>query len=163
MSYEVIDNFLDNDTFTAVKNTLLGDKFPWYLNNYVNTIEENKNINDYQLVHTFYKNHVVNSNYYSAIEPIINKINPISLIRVKANLLPGTENIIEHGWHTDFDFECITSVFYINTNNGYTIFKNGEKIKSIENRLVLFNSRLEHSGSTCTDEKIRCVVNINFI
>ena len=35
-----------------------------------------------------------------------------------------------------------TSILYMNTNNGYTIFENGDKVESVENRLVTFPNNL---------------------
>jgi membrane peptidoglycan carboxypeptidase len=55
-----------------------------------------------------------------------------------------------------------TSIFYINSNNGYTRFKNKKMIKSKENRLLSFNTDMEHTGSTCTDENVRIVINLNY-
>ena len=55
-----------------------------------------------------------------------------------------------------------TGVLYMNNCNGYTKFKNGEKVLSEENKYVEFNSNLEHTGSSCTDEKRRVVINFNY-
>jgi hypothetical protein len=52
-----------------------------------------------------------------------------------------------------------TGIFYINTNNGYTKFKNKKLIKSEENKLIFFDSSKEHTGTTCTDELFRIVIN----
>ena len=88
----------------------------------------------------------------------------VSLLRIKANLLYKTSKIIKHGYHTDFepDLNNKTSIFYVNTNNGYTSFKNGRKVKSKENTLVEFDSKLEHSGTTCTDKEYRMIINFNY-
>ena len=56
----------------------------------------------------------------------------------------------------------MTAVFYVNTNNGYTIFESGEKVSSVENRMVIFDSNILHTGTTCTDERVRCVLNFNY-
>ena len=50
-----------------------------------------------------------------------------------------------------------TAILYINTNNGCTKFKEHGKVKSVENRIVIFDSNLEHQGVTCTDQKRRVV------
>ena len=50
----------------------------------------------------------------------------------------------------------------MNTNNGRTDFKDGIKVNSVENRLVVFPSNLEHTIVTCTDKKIRVVINFNY-
>jgi len=36
------------------------------------------------------------------------------------------------------------------------------KVESVANRLVEFDSNLEHTGSSCTDENIRVVINLNY-
>jgi hypothetical protein len=89
-------------------------------------------------------------------------INPTALIRIKANLGGRHHEIQEQGYHTDFTFECRTAVYYLNTNNGYTIFEDGTKVESVANRLVEFNSLLKHSGTSHTDTKIRSVINLNY-
>ena len=61
------------------------------------------------------------------------------------------------------DFPCsTTAILYINTNNGYTKFKKGGKVKSVANRMLIFDSQLEHAGVTCTDALRRVVVNFNY-
>ena len=57
----------------------------------------------------------------------------------------------------------MTGIFYLNSNNGSTVFKSGEEVQSQANRLVLFDSQLEHSGTSCTDERRRVVLNINYV
>ena len=57
---------------------------------------------------------------------------------------------------------CKTAVLYLNTNNGYTKFKTGEQVESVENRLVLFDGNVQHAGTTCTDKRYRAVFNLNF-
>ena len=56
-----------------------------------------------------------------------------------------------------------TSVFYLNDNNGYTKFENGEVIESKANRAVIFDSPELHTGSTPTDEYARYVINLNWV
>jgi len=56
-----------------------------------------------------------------------------------------------------------TSIYYFNTNNGYTLFKDGKKIDSVQNRLITFPSSMEHTGTTCTDQPFRLVLNMNYI
>ena len=90
---------------------------------------------------------------------------PTALINVKGKLYPKTKEIKEHGFDADFDYKhknCMTSIIYINTNNGFTKFKNGKIVESIRNRLVTFPVNLKHTGSTCTDEEYRCIINLNY-
>ena len=44
---------------------------------------------------------------------------------------------------TDIE-NSLTSILYINTNDGYTKFEDGTIVESVENRLVTFDSRMKH-------------------
>ena len=67
-------------------------------------------------------------------------------------------------YHIDYtdDPPIKTAILYINTNNGWTEFKNGGKVKSVANRMIMFDTTLLHRGVSCTDEKRRIVVNFNW-
>ena len=52
---------------------------------------------------------------------------------------------------------------HLNTCDGYTVFKNGEKVESVANRYIEFDSNLMHSGTSTTDSKRRVVINFNYI
>ena len=56
-----------------------------------------------------------------------------------------------------------TAIFYINTNNGYTLFKDGTKVDSVQNTMLIFDGSLDHCGVSCTDQKRRIVLNINYV
>jgi alpha-galactosidase/6-phospho-beta-glucosidase family protein len=162
--YEIIDNFLEINDFNRIKDILMGQYFPWYFNDFV-LDEEDKKIKQYQLVHNFYNDYTQTSNYLEVLEPIISKIKPLELLRIKANLNPIAENQIEHGYHVDYENSLSnqkTAVFYINTNNGYTLFEDGTKVESVENRFVSFKTSINHTGSTCTNENRRVLINFNY-
>ena len=116
-----------------------------------------------------FQNAIPCSPYFEKITPLLVKINPISLLRIKANLLTRTPNIIENTFHVDgagYPEERLkqltTSIFYVNTNNGYTKFEDGTKVESIANRMVTFPSNMKHKGTSCTDERTRVVINFNY-
>jgi len=171
---EVLDNFLPIAEFEHLKSELLGNNFPWYLNK---AVEDEGSTEDlikaaklsqkynFQVVHIIYKDYKSQSRAMDFVTPILNKLNPLALLRIKANLTFRTSEVIEQGYHTDYsdDISCTTGVFYVNTTDGYTKFKTGEVVNSVENRLVLFPSNLQHTGTTCTDSNVRCVINLNII
>jgi hypothetical protein len=166
---EIYDDYLPNLEFQLIKTQLFNTYFPWYLNkvlepNHVNTKTLTESYN-FQMVHMFYDDYVPKSSGMELLNPIITKLNPRALLRIKANLTFKTPKIVEHGYHTDFpeNEPCTTGVYYLNSTDGYTKFSNGEVIEGIENRLVLFDSRILHTGTTCTNADARCVLNINFI
>jgi hypothetical protein len=163
--YEIIDNFLNEEDFTIIKTAMLSDHFPWYYNSGVLDLSET-GLNQYQFTHTFYNNDIPLSSYFEMLQPLVNKINPVSLMRIKSNLYTRTEERFEHGYHADYDnppSSQRTAVFYINTNNGLTTFEDGTSIESVENRLVSFKTPLLHTGTTCTDVKRRVLINLNYI
>ena len=67
----------------------------------------------------------------------------------------------ENSFHSDVD-DCITSIYYINSNNVYTEFEDGTKIESVENRMLVFNSNSKHRGVTSTDTLKRVLINFNY-
>ena len=162
----VIDNFLDKQSFQNLQNEIFGHDFHWF---YSDGIDFEDDVDKFQFTHMFYKENVgVNSNQYGILNSILNKIQPKEIYRIKANLLTKTSEIVENSFHVDVDSLGImpwtTSILYMNTNNGYTEFENGgAKVESIENRMVVFPAEMKHRGTSCTDKKIRVVINFNYL
>lgn len=178
IQYSVIDNFLTEEEFSSMKNDILSKKFPWYLNptkvknpdrwrNLPNLKWHKSNYKkvdkyNYQLFHMFVKDNENKSQFINTLNPIFDKLKVKEKIRIKANLTPRTDNLIEYDFHVDTKKGCYTAVFYMNKNNGYTLFSNGEKIYSNPNKILIFNSNELHAGSSCTNSQARIVININF-
>ena len=92
----------------------------------------------------------------------IQLIYTVKHFRLKINLNPKAHKVFEHGYHIDINIPSKTAIFYLNTNDGYTAFETGEKVESVANRLVVFDSNIKHTGTTCTNQKARLVLNINY-
>ena len=99
-------------------------------------------------------------------QTFLEKLGIVSLVRAKFNLLHRTDKIIEHQPHIDIPNppdNLKTAILYLNTNNGYTKFEDGNKVLSEENRLVIFDGKLKHWGSTNScSEPYRIVFNLNY-
>ena len=161
--YKIIDDFLSPSESYRIENLFLSLNFPWFFGERV--LSDGvlcKDLDNYQFAHLFYRDHKFTGQYHSILDPMIVKLKADALIKIKANLNPRTEKIIEHGYHKDFQLDCLTAVYYVNTNNGYTRFKNGDVVNSVRGRMLIFNSDEYHTGSTCTDQKCRSVINFNF-
>lgn len=156
--YKVIDNFLNKEDFKKIQDFMLSSYFPWYFNSTVSYKKVNDGI---YFTHQFF-DIFPKSDLYHIVEPLIEKIKPKSIIRVKGNLYPATLNIKEHGDHVDYEYPHKGLIFYINTNNGFTKLECGTKIKSVENRALLFKSNKKHNSSTCTDTQARININVNY-
>ena len=156
---EIEDNYLPTKSLKFILDTMSGENFPWYYQSF----KERSSDKDVLLTHLFYNNYPLLSNeWVTMLNPIIEKINPDALIRIKANSYPCTHTVREHKMHIDRPFKCMTSIFYLNTNNGVTKFINGEVVSSVANRLVTFPTQLEHASSSCSDERVRYNINFNY-
>ena len=146
--------------FYNLQSFILGCDFAWHFNNY---IDEENDIDKFCFTHSLYKYNQPFSANYDVVHPILDKLNFFVLARIKANLLTRTEKIIANRFHVDHGKkDWNTSIFYVNTNNGYTQFKEGTIVDSVANRLVTFPSEMQHRGTSCTDEKLRVVINFNW-
>jgi hypothetical protein len=155
---KVVNNFIENKKFTILKENITSVYFPWYLQNGVNYSEDGY----CQFTHNFISNEKIVSNFITILQPVFDVLKTKKLIRVKLNLLNKTEKIIEHGFHIDTEINCTTGILYLNTNDGYTKFKDNTIINSEENKFIEFNSNTEHTGSSCTDKDYRIVLNLNY-
>ena len=167
-NYQVIDNFLSPHDHKRIEDLLTGVEFPWYLNDYNysdNELIPADSVYNFQFTHGFYSLHRITSEFYNhVVYPFLIKIKPLAFIRIKANLNPVTSDTIKYGWHVDYEnYKHKTAVYYVNTNNGKTIFKNGLEVESIANRLVVFDGNMKHTATSCTDKKTRCVINFNYV
>ena len=162
MNYEIIDNFLSEKSYKKIQETISNNYFPWFLQNKINNFQKD-NVFNYYFSHTFFDNEKINSDAFNIWEELLSKIKFKNLIRVKANLYPRTDTILEHEKHLDYTVNGITSLYYINTNNGFTNLNDEIKVSSISNRFLKFNNNVLHNSSTCTDQKYRLTVVINYI
>ena len=157
---DVIDNFLPPEKFYSLQKMFFSKTFPWFWGG-----EKVKGIDNYpynwQMCHNFYQYSIPHSN--QDIGSVIETLKPNAIHKIKANLTFYTPQVYEHGLHTDVeDFECTTAIYYLNTNDGYTIFEDGTKVESVANRIVKFPSFIKHSGTTCTNKRRRIVLNLNY-
>ena len=156
---KIVDNFLSKEDFTNIIALVCNNFFPWYYQDH----KVNPRDGFLQFTHTAYSNSQPHSNLYDQLTPLFKKINFKSLLRCKLNLSLKTDKIITSQFHTDYDFKCTTAIYYLNTNNGKTIFKKSkQEVKSVANRLVTFDSLLEHAGTSHTDTDTRLVLNLNY-
>lgn len=168
INYQIIDNFLSTEELALIQNTMLGSKFSWFYNNFVDYDPEHSSgyvdyQHNFQFVHRFYGSYSPQSEYMYILDPVLKKLNPASIVRIKANLSTCSSTRIDHNYHVDRnDVACTTAIFYVNDNDGLTVFEDGTEIASVANRLLIFDSQLMHKGTTCTDQKIRCLINFNY-
>ena len=171
--HKIIDNFLPQEDFLNITNTL----FPQDLNNpnnfswnYHKGIVRDPDLgptgyekDDWMYNRSLYSsdNGLKFDKHYSIVKPILNKLNIKKLFDVRANLLVLTKEHIYHEFHIDRNAPHTVALFYVTTCNGFTILKDTAKVNCLQNRMLLFDGSIEHHSVTSTDHP-RCAININY-
>ncbi len=162
---KVVDNFIAPDKHQLLHQYMLeDDDVRWKFNTWCTGPSYSDNEGS-QFVYLFYGRQLqYNTRRMGFVSPILSRLGDpyIMLLRAKANLKVRSHTIEQSSFHVDYNFNCVTGIYYVNTNNGYTIFEDGSKVDSVANRMILFPSNLKHAGTTCTDEKYRIVINFNY-
>ena len=157
--FNIFKNFLEQKTLQNIKKEI--KQMHWFYSDYTSEETDKSNFLFYHLI--FENNKVLSDKYFNTIlMPVLGKLNFKYLHRAKLNLYTKQDKQIKTSYHIDCNMEHTVALFSLNTNNGYTEFASGEKIESVENRLVIFDGNIEHSGTTHTDAKTRAVINFNY-
>ena len=160
MDLQVIDNFLGDYQFKSLQTIMMGDEFPWYYNSYI--ISGVGEDGRYQFIHTFLNFQKGPSHFYHLMSPFerLGK-----MFRIKSNMIMKTLLPRRSLYHIDeVPGATRTAIYYINTCNGYTEFeKDHTQVRSVANRLIVFDSSDRHMGTTCTDKNVRVVLNVNYL
>lgn len=166
---QIIDNFMPEKWHQDLcENVIDNPYFPWFDNRVLLAeinVEERHN---QHFCHLLYKEREVQSQNFPFFRPLFERLNVDMIYRSQINLTTCTSEIREFGYHidnplkNDYMKHCKTAVYYINTCDGYTGFKDGRKVESVANRLCIFPSDLVHTSTTTTNQRSRYVININY-
>lgn len=174
----IVENFLRREDHQKIEEFIYSDDFEW---NYVPFKSEPRDVNDksgheyhnQQMCRTIYNSvtGVRDMKYLPHFMPVGVLLSPLAALRMKINFQFPCAEVVRSPFHHDIvieqipnDVKVYTAILYLNTNNGHTIFEDtGEKIESKRNRLVVFDARRAHAGTSFTDARNRIVININFI
>ena len=156
---KIVDNFLNKKDFEYIRDIICSDEFPFYYNNYIT--KDTDPLSYYYFTHTFFRNNIPNSPFFDLWKNFLQKINCKSLLRIKASMYMNINKKRKNTSHKDFNFSHKGCLFYINTNNGETHFKD-KKVLPKANRAVFFDPSESHSSSLCTDQNRRIVINFNY-
>ena len=176
---KIEDNFLGQKDFDGLQTLMMGENFAWYFRSryYANVpsdpsyigLKEEDVLDQFQFTHRFYEDKIPQSPYMEQLNCFLDLLQPVAIFRIVGNLLTRLPSIVKNPFHTDMPFlleekleQWTTSIFYVNTNNGYTVFEDGTKVESVANRMLTFPANTKHTGTTCTDQQTRVIINFNY-
>ena len=160
MKYKIEDNFMDRILFSSVKDTLTGDTFFWFYNDFINYRPcdgykfTNEIIKDSNLTNYYFLN------YLNMIKPALEKIPHKKLHSVRFNLFLKTIKPEKHTINNHKKNTKVSILFANNTDGGIEI--DNAFIKSTENQLISFDSNVEYKVVTPTDLKTFTYAIINY-
>tara|TARA_R100000458_G_C8112198_1_gene134506 strand:+ start:49 stop:588 length:540 start_codon:yes stop_codon:yes gene_type:complete len=176
--HRIIDDFLNEHDMHHLEDYITSQSVDWKWNNTVACDNEpNKvKLNNWYFTSTVYIDHNIipeQNDLATVIDPILFRLMEMeddngipelrSLIRIKANLFPHTNELVEHMPHRDYRWPCKGGLFSINTCDGFTRLGEDIKVQSVRNRLLLFNSEDLHNSTTTTNSKSRLNINMNYL
>ena len=164
MKIDIIDDFLTDYYANIFVKTFGDSKFPWFFVDDLNHVQRRGN---YYFNHSVIREYEVKSQHWLPIfEPLVNRIGVSfrNVYKLKVNLYTRTQFRVHHFSHTDYDpnLGLRTCLYYVNTNNGFTVFDGKRKIRSKKNRAIIFDGSTKHHSTTPTDSNWRCSINMDY-
>ena len=157
---QIKKNFLQENDFLKLYHILFSHNFTWHY-----SPSNSEGDNESYFFHFFYDQNAPCSRFYPEIIPLLNTLEPLSLIAIKANMYINKGKNCIGAWHRDEygnnKLNHNTAIFYVNDNNGYTQFEN-DKIKCERNKLLIFPATLKHRSVSQTDTDRKILLNINY-
>tara|TARA_R100001244_G_C5107580_1_gene120347 strand:+ start:23 stop:586 length:564 start_codon:yes stop_codon:yes gene_type:complete len=176
---KIIKNFLDKESFKKLQDFVLGEECPWFYNKQkvkdaypLSSIKGYESDDPHQFTHTFLR---YESMHWSTaaihLSSFLAKMRPRFWIRIKGNMSTINSKPMVGGWHCDMTADgharpwtdTTSAIFYMNTNNGYTMFENGKKVFCEENKLATFPNNILHTGVSQTDAKVKVTLDLNYL
>jgi hypothetical protein len=164
-------NFLSKKEHKDIYSLISGSYFPYFAKKYQLSNNKKATIKyEHLFTHIFMDNEKICSDWFEkVIIPFALRLPIDRLLFARMNLLVNQGEPYKSGWHTDFTSDklvtgdCVTAVYYFNTNNGATEIKGEKPIKSIANSMLSFPSNKLHRSIQHTDTTFRYVLNLNYL
>lgn len=176
---EVIDNLIPKLYLQHLQSHFLGENCEWFFNDNLTDDLSYEVLGSFGFNMRLHWNGYFVSNFvgtlirslvFSAQEKVeVFAQKPQQIVRARADMTMYNPNHHRHELHTDFSQEHITAIFYMNTSDGNTLLfdRNGDEmiqeVEPVENRLVIFDGLMQHTGHSPSKHKSRVLININFM
>tara|TARA_X000000368_G_C22754670_1_gene589928 strand:- start:62 stop:640 length:579 start_codon:yes stop_codon:yes gene_type:complete len=174
---QIIDDYLPEKEYRSLYQYFIDSEFgyegqscPWYWVDGTSYFDDGY----YMFVNLCYGNYtIVNNTMFNLLLPFTARLKVQAYFRIKANLTLPTQTQqmdVSSQFHVDNpdcnvegDSPMMTAIFYMNTNNGATVFEDGTIVESVANRLTIFPCHKKHAARPHTEgSKNRIVINFNY-
>jgi len=116
MTYEIKDNFVDPQYLIQLQTAIMGGRLPWFYNGVLNGDPSFS-----YFIHTVYENNSPRSELFDLLTGILTLLDAKAIVRIKCNLYTKTPTVEQHPTHFDQDYPLKGAVFYVNSNDGFTV------------------------------------------
>jgi hypothetical protein len=167
---KIIENFLPTEIHQKYLELLMSNDFPYY---YIDGVSHTDGTeDDFFFFHNLHGNphnfnhlggEIVSRYFNRLIMPILGRL-PFTfnnLLRARVNLFTRKKEPVMSNFHRDLEDKHTVALYYLNSNNGETHFKTGEKVPSVANQMLIFDGHMDHAVLPQTDEKVRVNINLN--
>jgi len=179
MMIKIIDNLLTKSYLKDLQNYFLSQQCEWSYNDNLTGDESYEVLGSFGFTMRLHWNQMfINSHagtlsralIFTALDKVIEIVQkPHLVVRARADMTLYNPSNHCHELHTDYPYEHTTAIFYLNTSDGNTLLydREGKKllteVEPIENRLLIFDGLLQHTGHSPSNHKSRVLVNMNFM
>jgi len=178
---QIIDDFLTPTYADFLENQIQDRNFPWFFNSVTTDgVENQSNLNHHGFVSVVYDVKLdggwVNSPISIMLRPFLfqiqDTIHAKKLMRSRIDMTVCNSSRVLHSPHQDLDCDHITTIYYVNDSDGYTLLYNEKersdqytimkKVTPKKNRLLIFDGAYYHTGHSPMQHKNRILINSNF-
>jgi hypothetical protein len=176
---KIIDNFLAKYYLQHLQDNFLGDNSSWSFNDSLTGDDSLEVLGSFGFGIKLHWNGYFTGSYestlvrglvFSAQEKVEEVFGEsLEIIRARADMTVFNSLNHRHELHTDFQYEHMTAIFYLNNSDGNTILfdRDGKnvlaEVEPVENRLLIFDGLLQHTGHSPSNHKSRVLINMNFM
>ena len=175
MQCKIIDDFLTPTYHRQMLKQLLSAECPWY---YHQNITQNSKIVDDTLYDFGFASSITrdgvkwsNVFFIPFVYQIQDQLPPTAIGRVRLDMTLCNPNQIVHHPHVDIPEPHYASIYYVNDSDGDTIIYNETtphngfteqlRVQPKANRLLIFDGKYYHTGSSPSHHKNRIIINTN--
>ena len=162
---KIIKDYLTEENYQLIFDGVYSKNFPWHRDKIISPSQ----LDEFPLLchprHNFQFTHIMyakkkSSKHIAVIKPFLERLEATNIRFIKLNYNYPTDEVIEHCYHVDILEPYKVGVYYLNTTDGYTKFRNGCKVSGEKNKFVTFDSSEYHTGTSCTTPEGRIVLNV---